>query len=336
MRRRGFTLIELLVVIAIIAVLIALLLPAVQAAREAARRSQCTNNLKQLGLALHNYHSANNIVPFGEGLQGGAPVGFYAVSAQALLLPSLEQTSLYNALNFSGGGNLFWNSISPVNQTVQVTKVDVFLCPSDVSRTTLAAGPNNYFANAGVPPTSFKTASGFTGPFPYCTMPQVGFHSVVDGLSNTVAFSEVVKGIGATNNAQFETAKPSSIHFRTSAAATNPPVLATDFANCKAAAVTAANMSGGWPVGGSWWWGRSGQTRFSMIMPPNNISCAFGSASNSDSDLGAVTASSRHSGVVNCMMLDGSVRAVKSSISNATWWALGTIAGGEVIDASSY
>lgn len=336
MRRRGFTLIELLVVIAIIAVLIALLLPAVQAAREAARRSQCTNNMKQIGLALHNYHGVNNIVPFGEGLQGGAPSGFYSASAQVMLLPNLEQANLYNSLNFSGGGNLFWNSISPVNQTVQVTKLDVFLCPSDISRTTLAAGPNNYFTNAGSAPASFKVTSLFNGPFPFCTMPQIGFHSVIDGLSNTVAFSEVVKGIGAANNAQFESAQPTSVHFRTSANITNPPVLATDYANCKAAPVTAANMAGGWPVGGSWWWGRSGQTRFSMLMTPNSISCAFGSANNSDSDVGAVTASSRHSGVVNCLMMDGSVRAIKSSINPQTWWALGTVAGGEVIDSSSY
>src|SRR5215216_5059201 len=105
MRRRGFTLIELLVVIAIIAVLIALLLPAVQAAREAARRAQCVNNLKQIGLALHNYHQTANSFPMGMSLAYDPNNGVYQDwtdwSAHALLLPYLEQTPLYNAANFS-------------------------------------------------------------------------------------------------------------------------------------------------------------------------------------------------------------------------------------------
>src|ERR1700730_5064061 len=106
MRRRGFTLIELLVVIAIIAVLIALLLPAVQAAREAARRAQCVNNLKQIGLALHNYHDVNGSFPMGSslGLYNG---GFYQAkqgwSAHGAMLPQLEQMALYNAINFNFG-----------------------------------------------------------------------------------------------------------------------------------------------------------------------------------------------------------------------------------------
>src|SRR3954468_16915555 len=208
--RRGFTLVELLVVIAIIGVLVALLLPAVQAAREAARRAQCTNNLKQFGLALHNYHAGLNILPFAEGLQGGAPSGFYCASALVLLLPHIEQANLYNSLNFSGGGNLFWNSISPTNHTVQVATITTFLCPSDLTRTTLAAGPNNYCANAGSWPNSFRTTSSFNGPFPYCTMPQFGFQSVVDGLSNTIGFGEIVKGIGSANNTTFDGVTPSS------------------------------------------------------------------------------------------------------------------------------
>ncbi|MEO6809908.1 MAG: DUF1559 domain-containing protein, partial [Isosphaeraceae bacterium] len=134
--RRAFTLIELLVVIAIIGVLIALLLPAVQAAREAARRSQCVNNLKQIGLSLHNYHDSNNVFPMGA---SQAPFDLGQVdtwsvwSAQASLLPYIEQGPIYNAINFSwgsgarGSGSQAWQ----VNQTGYNTKINSFLCPSD-------------------------------------------------------------------------------------------------------------------------------------------------------------------------------------------------------------
>src|SRR3954452_21454853 len=134
---RGFTLIELLVVIAIIAVLIALLLPAVQAAREAARRASCVNNLKQIGLGLHNYHQANDCFPSG-GLKTYSPNNNPTLpantswSAQSRLLPSLEQQSLYNAANFSIGvdaNNDKWQTA--MNSTVSITRLSVFLCPSD-------------------------------------------------------------------------------------------------------------------------------------------------------------------------------------------------------------
>src|SRR5205085_70006 len=134
MRRRGFTLIELLVVIAIIAVLIALLLPAVQAAREAARRSQCVNNLKQIGLALHNYHTVNDTFPMGASLglyQIGQYLGKQNLSSHVALLPQVEQTALYNAVNFSFGADEAGTLCGVVNRTVINTQVKSFLCPSD-------------------------------------------------------------------------------------------------------------------------------------------------------------------------------------------------------------
>ncbi|HEU5117164.1 MAG TPA: DUF1559 domain-containing protein, partial [Isosphaeraceae bacterium] len=140
-QRRGFTLIELLVVIAIIGVLIALLLPAVQAAREAARRAQCTNNLKQIGLGIHNYESSIGSLPWGEPQR----VGYNsAPSSLCMMLPNIEQSALYNACNFMNVGNAFWNSTNPANSTVQFTVVNVFLCPSDLDRLTYPYGGTNY------------------------------------------------------------------------------------------------------------------------------------------------------------------------------------------------
>ena len=159
--RRGFTLIELLVVIAIIAVLIALLLPAVQSAREAARRSQCTNNLKQIGLGMHNYHSAFGTFPLGgtyAAYSVGYNIGWGTWNAQALMLGFLEQTPLYNAGNFSwdvgGGGGWI------INQTVSSTILSIFICPSDglspmpINKSNLSCWQwtgetNNYLASMG-------------------------------------------------------------------------------------------------------------------------------------------------------------------------------------------
>ncbi len=353
MRRRGFTLIELLVVIAIIAVLIALLLPAVQAAREAARRAQCVNNLKQMGLGIFNYESAIGCLPWGEPIRVGgsntAPAG------HVMMLPYLEQAPLYNACNFSNGGPGFWNYLDGANGTVQTTVLNVFICPSDVNRLSFspAFGANNYASNAGSDANSFATnsANGFSkgttgptsGPFPSRGV-IVKLSNITDGTSNTVAFSEIVKGMGTTSGG-FDGMKPSSSFAKLSVAASgavvgSSPIPQQDYSNClQSGGPTPANVpaagTGGFPVGAVWWWARSGQTRYNHVMPPNTFNCDFG-GDNSDSDDDAISAGSRHPGNVNTLMMDGSVRSVKSSISPNTWWALSTMSGGEVLSADSY
>ena len=213
--RRGFTLIELLVVIAIIGVLIALLLPAVQSAREAARRSQCTNNLKQIGLALHNYHSTNNSFPLGNSMNNrsyGSNNNYdpwTGWSAHSQLLPYLEQQPLYGAINFAYGPKENDNNANYANLTVTSSLIAGFLCPSDPysgKLTDPALGQmlvrrtnnNNYFGSVGVSTgvggfNNQETSGIFAVWF------SVGLESVLDGTSNTIAFAEGLVGDGKGN-----------------------------------------------------------------------------------------------------------------------------------------
>jgi prepilin-type N-terminal cleavage/methylation domain-containing protein len=282
-RRSGFTLIELLVVIAIIAVLIALLLPAVQAAREAARRAQCVNNLKQIGLALHNYEQAVSILPWGLG-----PNNWNDWGAIPLILPYMEQAALFNAINFADTGNAihtgnngstalpFANGTGLQNTTVFLSKLNnSLLCPSDPDRLATIMGHNNYSGNAGSTPDSLHSKSTLDGLFLYMnSAPCVAFRDITDGLSNTAAFSERIKGIGIENNLQLDNLSPSSSVW--AVPQITPSLPQPYYTACKAVVATNA-LSALWvgisPVkpdaaGSQWFSGYATFSRYNHVMPP--------------------------------------------------------------------
>jgi prepilin-type N-terminal cleavage/methylation domain-containing protein/prepilin-type processing-associated H-X9-DG protein len=319
----GFTLIEVLVVIAVIGLLVALLLPAVQAAREAARRMQCTNNLKQLGIALHGYEGAFGSLPWGEG-----PDGWNNWSAHVMLLPYLEQGALFNAVNFIDWGGGPGNAM---NSTVQRVTLAVLLCPSDLDRLTAPEGHANYCTNAGTD-HNFASKGPPTGLFeqsPYTPGP-VRFQDIVDGLSQTAALSERVKGLANASDVYDPLTPSSSLveAFGLQAATADYYQACRQTAPEPGVPLHLNRDIGG--LGAYWFYGGATSTRYNHIMPPNTWNCGSGQTD------GAYTASSRHPGVANVLMADGSTRAIKQTIAVQTWWALGTRAGGEVISADAY
>ncbi len=342
-KRRGFTLIELLVVIAIIAVLIALLLPAVQAAREAARRAQCVNNLKQLGLGMHNYHQAIGTFPMGVSFTYGNYWGQW--SAQALMLPYMEQQPIYNACNFSlpldGGVG------TPANSTVNRTLIANFLCPSDGNAGRISGNLNSYLFSEGTTaltpvtdknsvPLPYNTTGLFTFQFAY------NIAQVTDGTSNTIAASEGV--VGPTSNVISKgitfmnvsgmTLTPDAFQTLTPGQTAPGTAIPQTLATCQ-------NSKSGTQQyrGNQWANGDTNYTMFNTIVPPNSKQYNFGgckSGGGGVDDAEYVNANSNHAGGVNCLFADGSVKFLKDSVAWSVWWGLGTKSGGEVISADSY
>jgi prepilin-type N-terminal cleavage/methylation domain-containing protein/prepilin-type processing-associated H-X9-DG protein len=366
LRSRGFTLIELLVVIAIIAVLIALLLPAVQAAREAARRAQCTNNLKQLGLSVHNYHQQQNCLPaenmfLGPTLDQGW--GWNA-SWAVFMLPNLEQSPLYNAYNFSLGAD------NGVNTTTTYSAIPTFSCPSDNQRVrpNQPWAPTNYVANHGGPGV-IRMWSGTIVEFLTCSVPGdvingwgpgtywwgadnnlgfFGFESVTDGTANTGLFSEKLLGWSAGNNGAALTSNSNEARrgiytVAPTSVAYNSQSQALALQSVQACQATPANTpnNNGWLNGFSWALGYEWHTvvnSYHHYNTPNKLTCLnpadpgglWGGTS------GMSTASSNHPAGVNVCFTDGSVRFIKDTVNPQTWWALGSRNQGEVVSADQY
>jgi prepilin-type N-terminal cleavage/methylation domain-containing protein/prepilin-type processing-associated H-X9-DG protein len=370
-KRAGFTLIELLVVIAIIAVLIALLLPAVQAAREAARRAQCTNNLKQLGLAIQNYISQQNAFPPVTENSSTAATGVFAdpwpLDWTAAILSQLEQQPLYNAINWSLAGGQDATHSTPPNSTVLLTKIGSVICPSEDQKTpTVQAGWKNYVANVGGPPV----ISAWTGALvplksdpnnmPGATSANIvnsncgtfGIEGILDGSSNTALFSETLVGSGpAANTVTLSSTRRKSTYLFPSGQTQpvdqgiNGGTAALQFVQvCKGLPGTTTGFGGLAPANGnSWISGHAGSTLmwdgYNHWMTPNSAGC-FNSFDGNTGGWGnvadAMPPSSNHPGGVNVGFCDGSVRFIKDSIGLQPWWAIGTRNGGEVVSSDSY
>jgi prepilin-type N-terminal cleavage/methylation domain-containing protein len=320
-RRIGFTLIELLVVIAIIAILIGLLLPAVQKVREAAARSKCANNLKQIGLALHNYESTFGSFP---------PAGIYPVgqtsadsySALARILPYIEQDNVYALVDLNA---------SAISQpTVVAQRIAIYLCPSEINdharNSTPARYPLNYGANFGAWFTyDPNTGQGGNGAIPLNK--GVRTSDIIDGLSSTIGFAEV-KAFGAYNLGS----------------ATLPPGTPTPNTPADVLALGGTLKTDITHTG--WTEGQGFQTGLTFVLTPNTpvpvtsngitydvdfVSSRDGSSATKLS-YDVLTSRSYHSsGVVNVQLMDGSVRTVSPNIALATWRALGTRNGGEIV-----
>jgi prepilin-type N-terminal cleavage/methylation domain-containing protein/prepilin-type processing-associated H-X9-DG protein len=365
-RRRGFTLIELLVVIAIIAVLIALLLPAVQSAREAARRAQCTNNLKQIGLALHNYHSATQAIP-PSGTRAGYPnpwqndtPGLDFVqhfSMKTHLLPYLEQQAVYNAFNMMQNAGPIAASLPIqqqggwINSTAYLTKIPGFLCPSDANPGNVNVANTNYPNSIGGNRAYAQIGWTPNGPFYQMSWDSairdvISFDDITDGLSSTAIFSEWVRGYG---NMQTDglgmvyggAGNAIVCDYSLRGTANADYVLYTT--KCQ------NNTARFFAFKGEYWHladtGRGGY--YTHTTPPNQRSCFCSESGNRAGLPGLplpyqedpetlIGASSYHPGGVNILFMDGSVRFIKNSVNYQTWLALGTTAQNESVSSDSY
>jgi prepilin-type processing-associated H-X9-DG protein len=338
-------LVELLVVIAIIAILVGLLLPAVQSAREAARRMQCSNNLKQLGIALHNYH--NSMRTFPPNLCPGANYNYSAGSwgVLAFLNPFLEQTNVYNMMNLnlptygSASPYAFANG-DPNTIIAGTTIIPLFLCPSDLGQSVDNGynvaqnfGPSNYCATQG---SGIDTING-TGPNGsplgadgvFYANSRTRIEDITDGTTNTAAFSESMLGAGPDNSAGTPAALPASTDLRRvysyvaigsaiSTATCTPPSGTYNYTQRRQFA---------------WWSGEIRCVSYNHYYTPNSLfmDCVTNDPNFGYTAEGWKAARSLHPGGVNLLMCDGSVRFAGSQVNPVIWASIATRAGREIV-----
>jgi prepilin-type N-terminal cleavage/methylation domain-containing protein/prepilin-type processing-associated H-X9-DG protein len=390
-KRRGFTLIELLVVIAIIAVLIGLLLPAVQSAREAARRAQCVNNMKQIGLGVHNYHAANDAIP--PSFTGITTIpGPYQIwqdeGVLCRILPYIEQSADYNSINIIFGVrgdttgsdwqappmdvSVWAGDWGRTNATANITYVNTFLCPSDANNggnnEFLINGQNklicttDYYWNVGTA-RFYANGGQVNGPsYSPGALDDKGnqiannvikISSFTDGTSNTVIMSESLQsksgteldGLGMVYGGNASTL-PSG-----QSCIVGPLVSMFTSTQGNPADWQAAQYCQNSTLCHDYWWKgefalSGGHNLYSHTQTPNRRSCYWTNVTStpgtsSDQDYAGATqtmvaASSNHPGGVNCLFMDGSVKFIKNTVSFGTWYAIATVAGGEVVSADSY
>jgi prepilin-type N-terminal cleavage/methylation domain-containing protein/prepilin-type processing-associated H-X9-DG protein len=340
-KRRGFTLIELLVVIAIIALLIALLLPAVQSAREAARRIQCTNNLKQVGLAFFNYESSNGVLPpsMCSSGTGNTVTWINGWSALARILPFSEQGNLFNAANM-----FLWKE-DPQSSTAISQNISFFLCPSEVRPQVSThdyglSGVNSYGINQG----DWFVWGGFNGPQ---NRNAFGMNRArrlaefADGLSQTLLAAEV-KTYQPASNCQTHPLPSVTDPNNIPSPFANPYTVAPEYDNGTCITQNQFEFHTEWSDGNAHAGG------FTTAWPPNKVILGRSMYLGMDLDLNgmneelggptfaAVNSRSWHPGGVNVLLGDGSVRFIKSSVDGMVWRGLGTVAGSEVISADAY
>jgi prepilin-type N-terminal cleavage/methylation domain-containing protein/prepilin-type processing-associated H-X9-DG protein len=353
---RGFTLIELLVVIAIIAVLIALLLPAVQQAREAARRSTCKNNLKQFGIALHNYHDTYGVFPHRQGGTEGSNTDSNRGEAGGLifLLPYIDQAPLYNQISTAGTFNTSLDPAEPYpafgpsptccsgrdgRYPPWRAQIPVMQCPSSQARRGNVFGYTNYGFSMG--DSSFDTrGNSMRGMFGWKS--SVRISDVQDGTSNTVMMGEFATGTDAreVRGLGVAASQPTSI--------LDSPITCLATANQQEPGrYNSGITTGGWR-GERWCSGYPAHTAFNTILPPNSPACVTDTSFWQNQARGLYPATSRHPGGAHVVMADGAVRFISENINTGNlalpdartlggrspygvWGALGSIAGGESV-----
>lgn len=326
--RRAFTLIELLVVIAIVGILIALVLPAVQAAREAARRTQCRNNLKQIGLALHNFHGVYNVFPPGRFVNPVDGQG-RCFSAYARLLPYLEANTLFVQIDFN------YNPEDPVNASVLNQTIPYFQCPSDQhERLQGNSAVHNYPLSTGTTyPVSSRNSNSTPVTGVFFENSKVGFAQITDGSAQTVCISETIiaeggptiwDGVSPTNGFVLTEGNDNGY---------NGPEL-TDYASqCSGAGLMLQQTRGS-----RWLYGAPGHSMYNHMRAPNDggVDCRGGIPHSNKTDALwralslNVAARSRHPGGVHALFCDGHVQFISDEINVTAWQALGSRAGSEV------